>query len=57
MSAYLRRAIVWARMLFMLPTHRIIRFAPGMYMQADRRLSSAEIAAMIGAYLRKKGIR
>ena len=54
----IRALIVWARLIFMLPTHRIIRLAPGMYIQAKRGMSDAQIVAMVAAYLRNvKGKR
>ena len=47
------KALVWARLIFMLPTHRIIRLAPGLYAQIARGMPDAEIAAAIATYMRK----
>jgi hypothetical protein len=51
--AAVRFALTWARLLFFWPTHRIIRLAPGLYLQASRGTSDAEIAATLAAAIRK----
>ena len=51
-SGVIRRAKLWARAIFMFPTHRVVRLAPGMFMQVERGCSDAQVAATIAAYLR-----
>jgi hypothetical protein len=43
----------WARLVFMWPTHRIIRLAPGAYIQVPRGMSDAAVAAALAAYIQK----
>jgi hypothetical protein len=43
---------LWARLLFMWPTHRFFRLGDGVYCQAKRGVSDAEIAAILAAYAR-----
>lgn len=46
------RLATWARLIFMWPTHRFIKLAPGVYVQAERGMSNAEVAASIAAHLK-----
>lgn len=41
----------WPRLLFMLPTHRIIRLAPGVYVQVSRGMNNKAAAAALRAAL------
>jgi hypothetical protein len=45
---------MWARLLFMWPTHRIIRLAPGMYVQVLRGISKAQITEAIAAFINER---
>lgn len=52
MRPAVRFALMWARLLFFWPTHRIIRLGPGIYLQALRGMSEAEVAATLAAVIR-----
>ena len=44
----------WARLVFMIWTHRVVRLAPGIYLQVQRGTSDARVAASVAAYLRNQ---
>lgn len=46
------RLAAWVRLVFMWPTHRFIKLAPGVYVQAERGTSNADIAALLAAHLK-----
>ena len=51
---YLRWLTGWARLVFMIWTHRIVRLAPGAYLQIQRGVSNERVLANLAAYLRNQ---
>ena len=51
---YLRWLTGWARLVFMIWTHRIVRLAPGAYLQIQRGVSKERVTATLAAYLRNQ---
>ena len=43
---------MWARLVFMLPTHRIVKLAPGLYVQVKRGTSNRELGDTLAGYLK-----
>jgi len=48
----MRHALAWLRLLFMWPSHRIIRLAPGLYLQVLRGTPDKEVAGTLAAAAR-----
>ncbi len=51
---YLRWLTGWARLIFFIWTHRIVRLAPGAYLQIQRGISNERVMATLAAYLRNQ---
>jgi hypothetical protein len=52
-----RHVSMWARLAFMVWTHRAIRLAPGAFIHVKRGTSDAEVAATLAAAIRTGKLR
>jgi hypothetical protein len=48
---------MWARLIFMLPTRRPIRIAPGLWLQVPWAMSDRELADTLRAAVRRYELR